>query len=82
MRVPQQGPLSATWNCTDTSQGSEHPAPRGAYRVCVTVAEWFPASDAGTPPPVTCIPFTTSNGPFDLSPPDAPPFLDIHLSMR
>jgi hypothetical protein len=75
------GPHSATWNCTDTS---EHPVPRGGYRVCVLVSEdnRFPFVDAGPPQPVLCSPFTVGSGPFDLAPPDSPPFLDLHLSMR
>lgn len=75
------GPLSATWNCTDTV---EHRVPRGNYRVCVTLAEdnRFPFVDAGAPQPVLCIPFAAGLGPFDLSPPDAPPFLALHVSVR
>jgi hypothetical protein len=75
------GPLNATWNCKDTA---EHLVPRGKYRACVTVAEdnRLPYADAGAPQPVLCVPFTAGEGPFDLSPPDAPPFLDLHVSVR
>jgi hypothetical protein len=47
-----QGPLTATWNCTDTSEAE---VPDGSYAVCVTFAEGCIDQPVCTSSPMDCL---------------------------
>jgi hypothetical protein len=78
-RPDHSQPLTATWNCSDTSHNT---VPDGAYKVSVTFAEDDSFGFFGPPPHVASVDFTKGAGPVDLSPPNQSNFINMHLTLQ
>ncbi len=77
--LPNHGPHTATWNCTDLSG---NPVPDGNYSVNVTFAESDAFPFFGPAPIQTAVTFVKSASPLNVTPPDAGNFTAMHLTLQ
>jgi hypothetical protein len=71
------GPHNVTWNCLDRAR---NPVPDDQYTVNVSFIEGNAIPFFGPAPIIVSVPFAKGSAPVDITPPDAPNFVGMHLS--
>jgi hypothetical protein len=73
------GPLTGTWDCTDTSK---NPVANGTYKVNVTFAESDSFPFFGPAPIQASGDFVKGSGPVETDVPDTANFKSMHVSLK